>query len=150
MRGFTLAEIVIVMAIFSILAVSLLFLDLNNFRGDSFRAEVTTIGTLLQTARANSLNNIDQAPHGVAFFPFDYPHSYVLFEGESYGLRDATRDQVFDASYPILFAATAPTEVVFSQLSGDAPITSISMKDSQRPAVPSRFITINSEGGISW
>ena len=64
-RGFTLIEMVTVIGIFAILGGSLLFIDMNSFRGDSFRAERDSLITSLQTARAESLNNVNQSKHGV-------------------------------------------------------------------------------------
>jgi prepilin-type N-terminal cleavage/methylation domain-containing protein len=85
-NGFTLIEVLITLGLIAIVAVIVSVVDINNFRGDSFRTEVSTIGTALQTARANSFNNINQKKHGVAFNPPGVT-GYVIFEGDNYTNR---------------------------------------------------------------
>ena len=145
--GFTLIEVLIVIGILSVLGAMTLFIDLGSYRGDAFRAERNTISTLLQKARADALNNINQEPHGVAIFPADHPKSYVLFEGTTYGANPASHD-VVDASYILELGPGSPTEVVFEQLNGNANVAGvITLKDPNRTVTLD--ITINHEGMIS-
>ncbi|MEI7719592.1 MAG: prepilin-type N-terminal cleavage/methylation domain-containing protein [bacterium] len=152
--GFTLVEVLIVFGIFALLVGLSLCIDPNNYRGDAFRAEESAIVTLLQTARADSLNNIDQRPHGVALFPSDHKGSYVIFEGKEYVSRNQALDEVLDALYPIAIASTSPTEIDFEQLTGDAMRAGagydgdITLLDTERGASVS--VHINHEGSISW
>lgn len=142
-------EMLIVMGIILVIASTPLFIDLTSYRADAFRAERATIATLLQKARADALNNIDQEPHGVALFPADHPHSYVVFEGSSYAASDPAKREVTDESYPIVFGATSPSEVVFNQLDASTNFNGdIIVVDTQRAATST--ITINREGAISW
>ncbi len=147
--GFTLVETVIVLGTLSILASFTLFLDLGNYRGSAFRAEVSTLATTLQAARADALNNVHQSGHGVAIFPADHPRSYVVFQGLTYATRDSSADEVIDQSYATTFSSNSLFEVVFGQLNGDVsnPGT-ITANDPQRPITSS--ITINREGAINW
>lgn len=147
-NGFTLIEVLITLGLIAIVAVIVSVVDINNFRGDSFRTEVSTIGTALQTARANSFNNINQKKHGVAFNPAGI-NGYVIFEGDTYASRDVTKDVVLSPSYSISFSPSSPSEVVFSQLSGDANYNGdITLTDTQRGV--SSKININNEGKIEW
>jgi prepilin-type N-terminal cleavage/methylation domain-containing protein len=147
-RGFTLIEIVVVIGIITILAALIAFVDLNNYRGDAFRAEVSALGVALQTARADSLNNINQEMHGVAIHPGGYD-GYVLFQGGSYATRDSTYDESIKAAYGVTFGASSPTEIVFQQLSGDTSYDGdITFIDPNRAMTMA--ITINHEGKISW
>ncbi len=147
-RGFTLTEMLVVIGIIVMFIGVSLFIDMNNFRGNAFRGERAILVTLLQTARADSLNNIDQMPHGIALFPADYPNSYVLFEGSNYTASDPSLREPTDAQYPVTFT-DSPSEVVFSQLSGNANYDGdIVMNDTQRGL--SATISINKEGRISW
>ena len=148
-KGFTLMEMLIVMGIVLVIASAPLFIDLTNFRMDAFRAERSAIVSILQKARADALNNINQEPHGVAFFPADHPQSYVVFEGASYAASDPAKREVTNMNYPITFGATSPTEIVFSQLDAATGFTGdIVLNDPQRGA--SVAITVNREGAISW
>jgi prepilin-type N-terminal cleavage/methylation domain-containing protein len=147
-RGFTLIEITVVIAIVAVLAGLIAFVDLNNYRGDAFRAELSSLGVALQTARADALNNIDQNRHGVAIHPGGY-NGYVLFEGDSYATRDAALDQDIDAAYGVTVAPGSPSEVVFDQLSGDTHLDAdITFIDPNRNITAA--ISINHEGRISW
>jgi prepilin-type N-terminal cleavage/methylation domain-containing protein len=147
-KGFTLIEVLITLGLIAIVAVVVSVVDINNFRGDSFRSEVSSIGTALQTARANSFNNINQKKHGVAFNPPGVT-GYVIFEGDNYTNRDTTKDVVLSPSYVVNFSVTSPTEVVFSQLSGDANYNGdITLIDPQRGL--DAVININNEGKIEW
>jgi len=148
-RAFTLLEVLVVIGLFTSIAAISLFIDLNSYRGDAFRAEKTMIGTLLQKARADALNNIDQDPHGVAFFPPDHPTSYVIFSGTSYSASLPASREVFDSSYQIQISPASPTEVVFQQLSGATAFGGdITLTDPARGMT--QAITINQEGLISW
>jgi prepilin-type N-terminal cleavage/methylation domain-containing protein len=153
-RGFTLIELLVVMGIISILLGLSLFVDLNSYRGDAFRAEVGALGVALQTARADALNNINEAKHGVAIHPGGY-NGYVVFQGDNYAARNVALDVSIDASYTVTISPSSPTEVVFSQLSGNA-VTAlgldydgdITFTDPNRAVTA--VITINHEGKISW
>ena len=146
-KGFTLIEMLIVMGVVSILIAFSLFIDLNDFRGDAFRSETNMIVTVLQTARADALNNIDQSAHGVEIYPSDHPGSYVIFEGLIYS-PTSTTNEVIDASYQLNISSGSIREVDFGQLSGDAINGDIIVEDPQRKIT--KDISINSEGRISW
>ncbi|MEN9614113.1 MAG: hypothetical protein RLZZ347_420 [Candidatus Parcubacteria bacterium] len=148
-RGFTITEMLIVVGIITMFIGVSLFVDMNQFRGDAFRTERTTIITLLQTARANAMNNVNQTSHGVALFPANHPNSYVLFQGVSYATADPTMLDVMDAQYGITFSTSSPKEIVFTQLSGNANYAgNITLNDPQRGM--SLPISVNYEGRISW
>ena len=144
----------IVIGIILILAGLSLFMDLNGYRGDAFRAEVSSLGTALQTARADALNNIDEEKHGVAIHPEGYD-GYVIFEGENYAARNHSLDVQIQASYEVNISPSSPTEIVFDQLNGDA-LTSTGLNyDGAITFIdPNRAMTavllINHEGKISW
>ena len=119
------------------------FIDLNAYRGNALRAERGRLVSLLQTARANALNNVDQSPHGVALSS----EWYTLFEGSLGANPDA---EVFvPTQYAISLGAGTPAQVVFTQLSGDADYDGdITITDPVRGI--SFPISINHEGRISW
>lgn len=152
-RGFTLTELLIVVSIITLLAGLTLFVDLNSYRGDAFRAEVSSFGGALQTARADALNNINQARHGVAIHP-DGCDGYVIFEGNDYAAANRALDVCIKASYGGVTISPS-SEVVFDQLSGNALTNTgsnydgvITLTDPNRNMTAT--ISINHEGKISW
>ncbi len=148
-RGFTLIEILVVIGMIAMLGGVALFIDLNSYRGDAFRAERDTLVTLLGQARIDALNNIGEEKHGVAFFPGDAPESYVVFAGTSYAASSAATRQAFKANYKIQFSPSSPAEVVFEQLSGNSNYSgTITITDPNRSF--NYDIAINGEGGFSW
>lgn len=148
-RGFTLVELLIVIGMIAMLGSVMLFIDLNSYRGDSFRAERSSIVTLLGQARIDALNNVSQEPHGLAFYPADAPDSYVLFAGTSYAASAPATRQPYKSAYKISFGAGSPSEIVFEQLNGNSNFAgTVTLKDPNRDF--SYDITINHEGGIGW
>ena len=147
-KAFTLIEILIVAGLLACIALLPLFADLSTYRGAGFRAERATIVTLLEAARADAINGIGGEPHGLALFPADNPHSYVLFAGADYTAEPATHE-VFPADYPLAIAQGSPAAVIFAPLTGDADYTGIlELIDPERGLTAE--IDTNQEGMISW
>lgn len=147
-RGFTLIEFLVVIGIIAVLASVSLFLDFNSYRGDAFRAEMSSLAVALQTARADALNNIDEEKHGVAIHPGGYD-GYVIFEGADYASRNPSLDVKVTASYGVTIGSSSPTEIVFDQLSGDTGYDGdITLIDPNRNM--SAALSINHEGRVSW
>jgi prepilin-type N-terminal cleavage/methylation domain-containing protein len=156
-NAFTLIELIVVMALVTIVAGFGLILSMESYRGDSFRSERDTLVATLQKARGQAINNMcfgttctGGKPHGVHLGL----HQYVVFQGSSYATRDAAYDDVTSARY-LGLATTSPslTDIVFSQLAGTTTpspggVTTISIIDSAGSG--SSVISINPEGQISW
>ena len=66
-QGFTLIEILVVIAIMSVILSFGLVVDLNIFKGDSFRAEQSTIVSVLSRARSRAIANLFYDDHGVCY-----------------------------------------------------------------------------------
>jgi prepilin-type N-terminal cleavage/methylation domain-containing protein len=145
-KGFTLVEVVIVIGILGAVVLFASILDFSSFFGSSQRAEVEQVATLLHKARADSMSNIGEAPHGLAIFPSDRPDSYVLFAGADY-TADPDSHEVFKASYK-LEVESAPTEIVFAPLSAATNNKTITLKDPNRQVESE--IHIYEEGTIDW
>ncbi|MBI3572377.1 prepilin-type N-terminal cleavage/methylation domain-containing protein [Candidatus Kaiserbacteria bacterium] len=143
--GFTLVEILVVVGMLAIVAGTVAFFDLASYEGEAFRGERTTLVTLLETARADALNNVDESQHGVHVAT----GQYTLFEGESYSdpSRDTSRDVVIAASYVVTISPSG-SDIVFAQLSAETSDATITLTDPARKVAAT--ITINREGGISW
>ncbi len=147
-NGFTHIEVIVVVSILAIILSSTLFFNLDSYRADAFRAEAKLLQTILQTTRAEALNNVNQKPHGVAFFP-SYYDGYVVFEGTDYAHRQASTSIRIPTTYHLVLDPSSPHEIVFSQLSGDANYQgNIVLIDEERHA--STSILINYEGNISY
>jgi prepilin-type N-terminal cleavage/methylation domain-containing protein len=143
--GFTLLEMLVVIGIVTMLGGALSFVDMNNYRADAFHAERGALVTMLQTARADALNNVNQKPHGVAIHPAGYD-GYVIFEGANYASA-AVRVEVA-ANYGVNISPGSPSEIVFEQLSGNSNYSSatITLTDPERGVTSNIFI--NHEGAI--
>lgn len=142
-------EVLLVVGLFSMTGALLLYADIGSYRGGVFRAEKTTVVTLLQKARNDALNNIDHLPHGVAFSPPQYPDSYVLFEGERYEASGDNSRVAYPQSRGTRIGEGSPREVVFEPLTGNASYSGdILLLDTARGITDT--ISINSEGLIDW
>jgi prepilin-type N-terminal cleavage/methylation domain-containing protein len=145
--GFTLLEVLIVIGLMTILASFAMVVDMGNLFGNSFRGEERSLVTLLQTARADAMDNVGQVPHGVAIFPSDHPRAYVLFSGNAYG-ADPSSYRVIESNYKVAISG-APDAVLFAQLTGNSDFDgTMTLSDPNRAITAA--ITLNHEGAISW
>lgn len=140
--GFTLIEILVLMAIITTFAGMGLFFTLDAYRGSLFRSEVSIIVNLLQKARNQAMNNVSQTPHGVRF-ELD---EYILFHRDSYGSGDPADEEILANSVVLV---TGPAEIVFDQLTGsvDTAMTGVITITYGHREVK---ININDEGRIDW
>ena len=163
--GFTMIEILVVTAIFLILAGIGLFMTLDAFRGYLHRSERDTIVSTLAKARSEAMANIcigptcaDGKPHGVCYSAPDY----IIFQGSSYNAAEATNQTIpgnpaigITSDHTSFFTCGTGTGAVFDQLTGKllpqiSPATDelkITISETGRP---DEFIYINNEGRIAW
>lgn len=147
--GFSLTEVLLVLAIVGVLLSGTLFFTNNYYRDIALQNERQFLISLLYTARADAMNNIDGLPHGVAFFPAGFS-GYVLFSGNDYESSDISTRKMTPLSYPVTLAAAAPTFITFKQLSGDASFNGeLVLIDTNRPHATTG-ITTNYAGKIGW
>ena len=139
--GFTIMEILVVLGIFALLAGFALVVSIDAYRSHNFRSEQEQLLGVLLKARSQSVNNINQKPHGVHL---DSATQYTLFEGNTYATRDAGKDIVFSKPG---FTLGGATELIFSQLTGQPNVTGyISLDDHIHPVYK---LCINGEGQIN-
>lgn len=154
-HGFTFVEVLIAVALLAIITSFGLFISFDFYKSYAFRSEKSTIVSVLQKARSQSLNNINQTRHGVHFQAS--PLQYVIFECSSTCVSypgSSSSDIIIDSSYGISIAPPAlPFDVVFDQLSGSC----VSSNCSTTPLVitanygaKSYNISVNNEGQIDW
>jgi prepilin-type N-terminal cleavage/methylation domain-containing protein len=135
--GFTLIEIIVGLGILAIILSLGMFLTMDFYRDYNFRYQKNLAVSILQKARARSLANINQTPHGVHIGS----SSLELFEGDDY----MSASEV--VSYPFAGSVTITgNDVVFDQVSGNASDESYTVSGNGH----SGAITVNSEGRISW
>jgi prepilin-type N-terminal cleavage/methylation domain-containing protein len=145
--GFSLMEVLLVLAMLSIIAGTTLLFSLSSYRGAVLQAEHDAVVMQLQTARAQAQQNNHGSPYGLAFNPAGYV-GYVVFAGASFATSDMSTHMRVPSKPGIIVATSTPSEVVFSQLSGASNFAGeVRLLDSVRLNA-STSITINYEGAI--
>ncbi len=140
-RGFTLIEVVVATAILMLIAGAGLFMSFDVYRDYAFNSEVKVVISLLQKARSQALNNINQTDHGVYFTSSDY----ILFQGTSYASRSRDFDLILPVSSRIRHSGVG--EIVFQQLSGATMVSdNLILTDTIKTAT----ISFNVAGRINW
>ncbi len=153
-NGFTLIEVMITIFIFAVILGLGLFISFDFYKSFSFRSERDVVLSVIQKARSQSLNNIDQTRHGVHFAN---PLQYIIFEcNPGSACTDYTGADTSKNLPPIdpAFGVTVSGgDIVFDQLSGNC----VSINCATNPATitintngKTQTITINSQGRIDW
>ena len=112
MKGFSLVEILIVIAILAFLLVLLAPSGIQFYRTQQLDTVTEEIVQALRKVQLNSMSVKNDSAFGV-YFSSD---QYVLFRGNSYLSRD--QEEVFEILNDISFSGDI-SEVVFSKLNGD-------------------------------
>ena len=135
-------EILVVMAIVTVLAGLGLWIGMDSFRGYSYRSERNRFISSLQKARLESMTNINESKHGVRV----ESDKYVIFEGDSYDSNPNSHEISVLSGGVNITGVTFPYDAIFDQLSGTASGTTLNITDGARNSL----ISINNEGRISW
>jgi Tfp pilus assembly protein FimT len=146
--GFSLVEIMIVMAFIAIVGSFSLLVSMDSYRSYNFYTERDLLISALHHARAQAVGNVCTGagcstgkPHGVSI----QSNKFIVFQGVSYAARDISEDAVIPANASVAHGGLA--EVVFTQLSGNSPIPGvITISGNGR----SSNITIGVQGQIFW
>lgn len=147
--GFTLIELILVLAIISFVATFGIIAGIDTYARYSFHSDAENAVSMLQKARSEAVNNIGGSPHGV-YVGAD-SSSLVLFQGASYVTRDQALDLKIEKARTVSYSDTCMDHsVVFVQFSGEAAACTVSISNISSSAVAPTLVTINSEGGIDW
>lgn len=145
-RGFTLIEIIVVVAILGIIAALGLLMSFESFRGASFRSERDTMVSALQKARSDAMANIKQSPWGVHYDAS--AHTYTIFRGTSYA-SGASDNAVIDGNPGATVSPSPLPDVVFTQLSGTTS-GAFSATIAENGHTTNPPVSVNYEGTIDW
>jgi prepilin-type N-terminal cleavage/methylation domain-containing protein len=148
-RGFTLIEILLVISLIALIFSFTVALGFDSYRRNSLKTERDTLVSILQKARSQAINNIDDSRHG---FYFDGTN-YIVFAGDSFDPLTVANDLVVKKNPSIEVIVNVSTEInglkqiVFNQLTGNIDQTaSLVLSDG----ISSSTISINQEGRINW
>lgn len=156
-RGFTLFEVVVVLAVVAVLSSASLLVGIDSYRAYAYRSDRDLLVTALQHARASAMGNVCRASaestctDGRSYGVRVDSDAITIFQSGSgasdYAHRDASVDARFEIS-PNTTITPSTVEVVFTQLSGDvaSPATITLSEPSGRTAA----VTVGSEGQIGW
>ncbi|MBI5401534.1 prepilin-type N-terminal cleavage/methylation domain-containing protein [Candidatus Wolfebacteria bacterium] len=140
-KGLTLIEILITTAIITVIFSLGLVFGIDFYKNYAFHSERDVIVSVLEKARSQALNNINQKAHGVYFSGANY----VIFQGNSYVERNPLFDLIIPKSYSVILSGL--NEIVFSRLSGESNASgTITVSGDGRAS----DISINNEGQINW
>src|SRR3989344_4820009 len=130
-RGFTLIEVLVVLALVAFIAGFGLLMGFNSISRGSVAQERDLFLTSLLGARARALANVNESPHGVHI----EDDSFVLFEGNSY---PGANHRILDRD----------DDIIFEQLSGNVVegVGTIVLSDGAQSVT----IDINGVGRIEW
>ena len=139
--GFSIVEILIVVAILTIIFGFSVGIGSNFYSGQALIAERDSVIGLLRNARTRAMDNVNQLGHGV----YIGANQYVAFDGESY----AARIQDYDAAFPRFPGVTiaGPSEIVFKSIEGTSNVSGTIIISS---GAGSANISLNNEGRINW
>lgn len=112
--GFTLIEILIVLALLFIFTVATIPFGVELYRSRVLEEETQTISAVLKRAQSNSILGKENSSWGVVFFPEE--ENYVLFKGEDFTEGDST-NQSFKISPGV--SVEQVEKVVFEKHTGN-------------------------------
>jgi prepilin-type N-terminal cleavage/methylation domain-containing protein len=137
--GFTLIEILVVTAIFTVLMGLGLFMGFNSYLRYNLNSERDIAVGVLERARSRAMNNMFESSHGVHFAS----SSYTVFRGKSYVVGSST-NEIIPANPAVQHSGL--TDIYFEQLTASTTGGTLTLTDGTRSVTT----TINHEGTIDW
>ena len=139
MRGFTLIEILIALAILTLLLGITLPLGWDFYTTTTLQSERDTLASLSR-ARGHALTNRNSAPHGIALAA----QTFTLFQGASYAARTPQYDEPFPRTSSVVI--TGPSEIIFTPLTGETSPATFTLTLGNK----NRSVTVNQEGMMEY
>ncbi len=143
MKGFSIIEIIVTLAIFSTLVGLGLFMGVQTISTAVHRSEEATIVSLLQKARSRAMNNLQQSAWGVCY----KAPNYVIFKGRPSTCAAAVPVDTIAANANVATVSDfSKFPIIFTQLSGTTTAATLSVVQGS----DTKLITVNYEGTIIW
>ncbi|MBI4993586.1 prepilin-type N-terminal cleavage/methylation domain-containing protein [Candidatus Wolfebacteria bacterium] len=139
-KGLTMIEIIVAMAILSVIAGLGFWVSLEFYKTYNLDSEFNILTSALRKVRNLSMTNFNESAHGI----YIEPNRYVIFQGSSYVARNQSFDEIYE---PLSVNFSGIGEAVFSQLSGDS---SASGTIKINYETKNRQVFINYDGKIDW
>ena len=149
LKGFSLIEVVIVIALSGLVLALGLLLSMDVYRGTVFRSTRSILVSSLTTARARALSNQYQSPHGVCYSAPDF----IVFRGSSFSTaqdkeRIGGNPAVTLTSTSSFFTCGTGTGILFTQLS--ATTTNTGAIIVTQSGHIDETVSVNALGTIVW
>jgi prepilin-type N-terminal cleavage/methylation domain-containing protein len=143
--GFTVIEVLIVLALFTVVAGLGITLTLRPYRSAGIAGERDLVISLLSRARSRAMGNDGGVPHG-----FCYDEHANLYEVFALPYSGATREERGTKSGSVSVSGVpdcgSGSELLFAQLSGTTSPTEIYLSEGDA----STSIDINAAGAVLW
>ena len=144
-NGFTLVEIIIVIAIVGLILSFGMGIDLSAFNRNTFQAEEATIVSVLERARSRAMANLSDDAHGVCYVD----PNYVIFQEDDGCDETAPASELIPANVDIATTSDfSDFPVVFNRLAGT--VTGATIDIEVKDGIKSAHIIISNEGTINW
>lgn len=139
--GFTIFELIITLGILIVIGSFGLFIGFDFYSSYLLNDERDMAVSILQRARALSMNNINNQPYGVHF----ENGKYTIFEGQFFNQLNSS-NQTFNTALGVSYSLSQPS-IIFSKMSGDS-----NYSGNINITLGSKTLTIqlNSYGQINW
>jgi len=111
-KGFTLIELLLVIGIVVTLSVLTVPIGIRFYQSQILEDTSENILITLRRAHMQAVSQKNDSSFGVKF----YPDSYILFQGDSYDLRDQSEDEIFNLTSGV--SIDGSDEISFSKLEG--------------------------------
>ena len=112
MKGFTILEILLVIAIIATLLAFIFPLGLDFYKSQQLETQSQVLIQTLRRAQLKAISIDLDSPFGV----YLTEDSFTLFKGNSYLTRDSQYDEVFDL--PEIINVSGLSEIIFSKFEG--------------------------------
>jgi len=152
-RGFTLFEIIVVVAILSVISTIIIanfFVFQKKTDLDNGFQEAVAVLKLAQNTTLASENN---SQYGVYFDTAVSPNQYILFKGTAYALRDVSFDKIYLLPQTVEFfeiSLGSGSEVVFDKLTGTTGQSGSASLRLKSDTSQTKVFYISSSGAIGF